>query len=345
MTPHYMRRVETQTRTRFWINNPTLDELTEAIANGALSGTTNPAYGSALLKHEPDYILAVIDEIAAKTEDDSEAADLVYRKITSRFMQGFLPAFRESRGLRGFVTMQDDPRRDHSADLIVRYALRHAKVGPNYMAKAPVTKTGMAAMAELVERNLPVCATECFSIAQAVEMCELYEQTCKRCGKRPPFYLTHITGIYDEELQDYVSRNKIDIAPETLRQAGCIVGRKQYRLIRQRGYHAIFLGGGARGMQHFTEFVGGDLHITMNWSTINDLIRTDAKVVERIDYEPPREVVEELCAKIPDFRRAYLDDGLKTEEFEQFAPLLRFRRNFIAGCDHVLKTIAERRAV
>lgn len=344
MKPNYLQRVEAQTPTRFWINNPTRDELDRAVAAGALSGTTNPAYGSVLLKREPDYIHAAIDEVIRRVEDDNEAADQVYQKISACFMEAFLPAFKDSGGKRGFVTMQDDPRRDHRSELIVQYALRHAKVGANYMAKVPVIRTGLEALAELVERNIPSCATECFSMAQAIEMCEIYEKISRKSGKTPPFYITHITGIYDEELQDQVKRNRIDIATEILNQAGCIVGRKLYHTLKARGYHTTLLGGGVRGMQHFTEFVGGDLHVTMNWSTVEDLIRADLPVVSKIDGEASREIVDELCAKIPDFKRAYRDDGLKVDEFEHFAPLLRFRRNFVDGCNHVLKAIAERRS-
>lgn len=339
----YMQRIVRETPTRFWINNPSKDDLQKAIAEGAFAGTTNPAYGSKLLASEPNYVIPIIDEMLQKTDDDSEAADLIYQKVCKRFMDGFLPAYNTSRGTRGFVTMQDDPRRDHKASLIVAYAERHQKVGANYMAKVAVTPVGMEAMAELFSRNIPVCATECFSIAQAIAMCELYQATCKKSGKRPPFYLTHITGIYDEDLAATVAREKISIDPVILRQAGAIIARKQYWMMKERGYKAVILGGGARGPQHFYEFVGGDFHVTMNWSTIEELNRNEPKTGSRIGYATPKEVIDELNAKVPDFRRAYADDGLKPEEFEPFSPLQRFRNMFIAGCDDVLKAIEARR--
>ena len=343
MTDTYMDRVVRQTPTRFWINNPTGRELELAVQAGAVNGTTNPAYGMKLLQRDRDYILPIIDEVLREVEDDLEAADRVYQRISARFMRAFLPRYEQSGGREGLVTMQDDPCRDHDPALIVASALRHAGVAANYMAKIPVTVAGMQAMAELIGRDMPICATECFSIAQTRAMCDLYEKVSKASGKSPPFFITHITGIYDEELQAYVEREGVDIAPDRLRLAGSVVARKEYRFVKQRGYRATVLGGGARGTHHFTEFVGGDFHITMNWSTIQELNDLDGEVACRIDAEDPPDLVEELREKIPDFRRAYDDDGLTPEEFEPFAPLQRFRNNFIAGCEAVRQAIAARR--
>jgi transaldolase len=104
------------------------------------------------------------------------------------------------------------------------------------------------------------------------------------------------------------------------------------------------LGGGARGTHHFTEFVGGDLHVTMNWSTIRELNDLDGEVTSRIDAEDPPDLVDELMEKLPDFRRAYLDDGLGAGEFEGFAPLQRFRSMFVEGCRALHEAVRSRRA-
>ena len=103
------------------------------------------------------------------------------------------------------------------------------------------------------------------------------------------------------------------------------------------------LGGGARAPLHFTEWVGGDTHITINWSTFEELMELDAPIEDRIHAEDDEAVIAELRDKIPDFRRAYDDDGLAPSEFGRYAPLLRFRNNFIAGCDDVLDHIAKYR--
>jgi transaldolase len=343
MNSNYIQRVVKDTPTRVWINNPTGDDLKRAIAAGAISGTTNPSYCSKLLQREPEFILPIIDEAVRETEDDNAAAELVYRKATSRFMKAFLPGFKRSAGTQGFVTHQGDPNKDDDPQAIVSAALADGGIGRNYMAKIPVIESGMQAMEELIERNIPVCATECFSISQTISACELYERTSKRCGRSPPFYVTHITGIFDDEIADFIARSKVDISPGRAGQAGCIVARREYRIIAQRGFRAVMLGGGARSTRHFTELVGGSLHVTLNWSTIAELIAADGSVVSRIDAETPNDLVEELRDKLPDFRTAYDEDGLELGGFKEYAPLRRFRKSFLDGWEHLRAVIAERR--
>lgn len=339
----YFHRVAAETGTQVWINNPSLEELRNSIEAGAINGTTNPAYGAKLLKSDTDYMLGVIDSVLAEVDDDNSAADRIYQVISGRFMAEFLPLYESSGGSNGLVTMQDDPRRDEEADLIVESTIRHAKVAPNYMAKIPVTESGMQAMARLVKENIPMCATEVFSIAQAVAMCDVYVEASKKSGKTPPFYLTHITGIYDEEIQSQVKAQGIEIAPELLHLAGTIVMRKQFRVVKERKFPTIMLGGGARGTHHFTEWVGSDAHVTINWSTFEELFELDPPIENRIDVIDSEDAIAELRDKIPDFRRAYDDDGLSPAEFAGFAPLLRFRKNFIDGCDAVLDELVTRR--
>lgn len=339
----YTQRVARETPTRLWINNPTGDDLLHALEAGAVSGTTNPSYCSRLIQREAGYIRAIIDQVIVAADGDEEAADLVYQRVSARFMQAFLPVYRESSGRLGFVTMQDNPGKDDDPDSIVAAAMRHRSVGVNYMAKVPVIQSGMEAMRSLVERNVPICATECFTVSQARAACELYEGISRKCGNSPPFFITHITGILDEEIQDYAKRTKVSLPPELVEQAGCIVGREIYRMIKSRSYRTTLLGGGARHARHFTEFVGGDVHITLNWDTIRELNESDGPVAKLIDKETPQQVVSELSRGLPDFQQAYHEGTLRPEEFKDIPSLQRFRNSFLRGWADLLKEIAARR--
>ncbi|MCY4113879.1 MAG: hypothetical protein OXG33_08075 [Chloroflexi bacterium] len=344
MREDYFHRVQRETATRVWVNNPTEFDLSASVDAGAVSGTTNPTYGSVLLRREPEYVEPIIDEVAAVESNPYKAADEVYQRITRRFMEGFLPQWESSGGEWGFVTMQDDPRLDEDPDLIVDAALRHREVAPNYLAKIPVIESGMEAMRRLVGLNIPMCATECFAVSQAVAMCEVYEKAADATGNTPPFFITHITGVLDDDLSEWVAENEIDLAPELVRMAGSIVARRQYKVIKERGYRTVFLGGGVRGTHHYTEFVGGDAHITMNWSTFDDLIQEDGPVIDRIHFADDPADIAELRAKIPRFATAYDDDGLSTAEFTEYPALVRFRNYFIDGCVHLDDEIAKRHA-
>jgi len=340
----YFHRVYAETPTRLWINNPSGQDAERALAAGALDCTTNPSYCSKLLQSEPAYIRGVIDRVVKEVKDDDEAAERVYHEASARIMRMFLPLHERSGGTQGFVTIQDDPRCDDDAPHIVEATERCRRLGKNFMTKIPVIASGVEAIEELVARNIPICATEIFAVSQAVHICEVYRRSAAKNGQHPPFYVTHITGIFDQYMAETVKAERIAIAPEILAQAGCIIARKEYRLLKERGYEGILLGGGARGTHHFTEFVGGDLHITINWSTAEELIAKDGPVASRIDAPTPREVVEELRAKVPGFRRAYDEDGLSVKGFADFGPLMLFKTMFLNGYARLLDEVAERRA-
>lgn len=345
MQLNYFERLAQDTPTRLWINNPNLDAITKALEAGALNATTNPAYCSKLLQSEPEYILGVIDDVIRVADDDDVAADMVQQRCAQRVMQHFLGVYEDSDKANGYVTIQDDPRRDDNPDDIIEAALRHSKTGPNYMAKIPVTTAGLESIKELVKRGIAICATEVFSISQAICVCELYEKLTCKTGPSAPFYVTHITGIFDQFLGQVVEKEHIDISPELLFQAGCAIAKKEYHLIKDRGYKVTLLGGGARRTQHFTEMVGGDMHVTVNWSTVQELLDMDIPIENRMDSEVAQELIEELSDKLVDFRRAYDDDGLSVDEFADFGPVLLFRSMFMDGYTRLLKEIANRRAL
>src|SRR5207248_2841400 len=154
--------------TRFWINNPSAEEMEAALAAGAISCTTNPTFGAKLLQSDRGVIQAIIDRVVRDTEADDAAADAVAQQATAPLLQRLLPQYERSGGAEGFVTIQSDPRRDEEAGELVEAALRYHALGPNFMAKIPVTAAGLAAIESLVADDVPVCATEIFSLAQAI---------------------------------------------------------------------------------------------------------------------------------------------------------------------------------
>lgn len=114
--------------------------------------------------------------------------------------------------------------------------------------------------------------------------------------------------------------------------------------MQERNYPGILLGGGARGTHHFTEMVGGTVHVTLNWSTIEQILAADCPVTSRIQQEMDPADLAILTGQLPDFRKAFLDDGLAPEEFSSFGPLLYFRDKFVTGWESLLATIRQIRS-
>jgi len=335
----YFLRVSALTPTRFWINNPTRVEADWAIKNGAVGCTANPSYGQKMLDHPDEGSSAheMLRESISESRDEYQAAEIFQRKLIKPICDRFLPLYAKNPSRDGYVSIQGDPIDDESADGILRQARENRAVAENICCKVPTTEAGLKAMEVLFEEGTPINATEIFGVAQMTCLCETYERVARKSHKRPVLFMSHIAGIYDDYLKAYVDREKVDISPDVLWQAGLAVARKVYNIMVERGYSAIFVGGGARGLHHFTEMVGGDVCLTINWvGTADKLIETNPPVMYRLFNPVPQKVIDELMEKLPDFKRGYLEDGLSAEEFEGFGPVQLFRGSFIKSWQKVL---------
>lgn len=327
-----------------WVNNPTPAEARAGLAHGAVSCTSNPTYCARMLKEDKAEALAAIDASLSASADDAVVADLVQQRLLKRIMDIFAPYFDPRLRDRGFVSLQGDPRCDTDADHIIHEVEQHRHLAVNYLAKIPATAAGLVAIAHCLRQDIPVIATEVFSLSQAVAVADLHQAVSRSSGRLTPLYLTHISGIFDDCLAAQVKARGLAIAPDLIRQAGITVAREQYRLIESRGYQGIvMLGGGARGTYHFTEVMGGTMHVTVNPGTIEDLVRTDPPVVDRIHATTPASVIAELCAAFPDFQAALIPGAQKPADFEHYAPVKHFLDAFIAGWNTLLAAVAERR--
>jgi transaldolase len=346
MKQPYFLRVVSQTPTEFWVNNPTREHADLAIANGASGCTNNPSYTQKMVDHptEGSYALAIFDGAMRESDNDDEVAAIFQRRLVAPIAEKFMPIYRQSSSDKGYVSIQGDPIHEDDPEVVIREALENRKVSPNICCKIPTTKSGLAAMEYLVGQDVPMNATEIFGISQGIALCETYMKASKRTGKCPKLYISHITGIYDDHFRNVVEREHIDISPDVLWQAGLAVFRKLYALKEERGYPGTFIAGGARGLHHFTEMVGGKVCCTINWEgTADALLKQDPPVVYRWFNPVPQKVIDELMEKLPDFRRGYLEDGLDIEEFEEFGPVRLFRSSFLKSWNRVLELTKARR--
>lgn len=344
----YFKRVTAQSPTMFWINNPTQPQADLALEHGALGCTNNPSYTQKMLDH-PEYsetAYGVLDKVIREFPDDRAAAIEFQARMVKPITDKFMSLFEKTGGAHGFVSIQGDPFADDNAEDIVRQALDNRKINPNICCKIPLTEPGLEAIEQLVPLNTPMNSTEIFGVSQFVALAETYEKVARVSGVFPMMYMSHIAGIYDDFLRNYVAENDVRISPDVLYQAGLAVARKVYQIMTERAYKCVFVGGGARGLHHFTEMVGGRVCITINWiGTADKLLEQNPPVVYRLFNPVQQYVIDELMEKLPDFKRGYLEDGLTVDEFEDFGPVQLFKSAFTKSWGRVLGIIKERRSL
>jgi len=346
MKQNYFHRVTNQSPTMFWINNPTPTQADWAIAEGALGCTNNPSYTQKMLDHpdEGEYTKKILTEVLKDEPDNRKAAIEFQARMCKPVAEKFMPLWEQSGGMHGWVSIQGDPFADDVAQDIIDQAIDNRKVSPNICCKIPLTEPGLEAIERLIPMDVPMNSTEIFGVAQMVALGESYERVARESGKYPMIYMSHIAGIYDDYLKQYVKDNDVQISPDVLHQAGLAVARKVYRIMTERAYKCTFIGGGARGLHHFTEMVGGRVVVTINWvGTADKLLEQNPPVMYRLFNPVPDKVIDELMEKLPDFRSGYLEDGLTIEEFEEFGPVQLFKSAFTKSWAIVLDTIKEQR--
>ncbi|MCX6221493.1 MAG: hypothetical protein NTZ69_10955 [Bacteroidia bacterium] len=344
MKTGYFHRVTALTPTRFWINNVSRDEAQMAIDAGATGCTQNPAYVWKMLTHptESNYAKNLLKETLKETQYDNEVECILQRKLVAGVARVFMPIWEKSHGFEGYVSIQGDPVHEDDAQVIIDEGRKNRAMSPNIMIKIPATKAGLQAMKVLLEENTPLNATEVMGVSQARAVMDIYEQVTQKTGKYPVSYISHIAGIYDEYLENWVKENKIDILHDYLYQAGLIVARKVYYMMKDRSSKMGFIGGGIRGLHHFTELVGGDVCLTINWKgTADTLLAQDPPVISRIHNPVSMQVIDALMENIVEFKRGYMENGLTVDEYEEFGPVELFRSMFLTAWKDSLKLINE----
>ncbi len=342
----YFRRLTETTPTRLWINNPTHTEARLAIDAGAIACTTNPSYTAKMLEHPEmgDEVQGIIADAIAQYEDDERAAEQVQLELVGRTAEPFAELHRQSEGHEGFVSLQSNPHTDHDAARIVSDARNLIQRCPNGIAKVPATAAGFEAIETLLAESIPVIVTEVMAISQAVYAAELYRKIVSNASAGPAYFVTHITGIFDEYVAAWSRENDVALDGTLIANAGTIVARKLYALYREREYPGILLGGGARERRHFTELVGGALHVTINWKGMaEELIRDDSPIEERIAIEHDEGDIEQLAAAVPAFDRAIGEVALAVHEFETYGPVELFRSMFVDGWNELRRAVTKER--
>jgi transaldolase len=123
--------------------------------------------------------------------------------------------------------------------------------------------------------------------------------------------------------------------------AGVALGRRCYKVVMERSYPVTLLFGGGRIVDDFTGLVGGRTAATINYSTVEEILALDPAVEATIDQALPDGLLTELLGKFADFRRAWEDDALAVDEFEDFGPVQHFRDSFVSGWNSLLAAVAQ----
>jgi transaldolase len=335
MSPLY-RTVHT-TATDFWNDSCSVGELEYALASGAVGATTNPTIVLGVLRKEFDAWKGPLRQLVAEnpTATEDEIAWKLIEKVGLRGAEILLPVFKQERGLKGRLSMQTNPVNYMDASRLAEQAVHFAGLAPNIQVKLPVTSAGVAAIEEATRLGVNINATVSFTVPQAIAVAEAVERGLDRRAKeghdvsmmRP--VCTIMIGRTDDFLKHVAKRDGVVMTPGHLDWGGIAVIKKAYGIYKARGYRARLLAAAYRHHMHWSELIGGDIILTIPHEYQVLFNNSDIEVKPRMDDPVDPGVVAELYLKLPEFRRAYDEDGLSVAEFDHYGATIRTLRSFI----------------
>jgi transaldolase len=337
------------TATDIWNDSSDVDELQYAIEHGAVGATANPTIVSDVWKKDPAHWGGRVRELAAERPHATEVelAWAITDEMSIESAKLLLPAFERYGGKQGRLSMQTNPTFWRSPDEMLEQGIEFTKVAPNIIVKFPATEAGIAVMEEATYHGVNVNCTVSFSVAQAVAAAEAVERGLERRDREGlrtddmgPV-ITIMVGRVEDWLKVLIERDGTVVNPAALAYSGVAVFKRAYRIFKERGFRARLLAAAIRHHLHWSEFVGGDVVITMPSSWQKKFNASSVEVRERMDDPVDPVYIEELATAFPDFRRAYEPDGLSIDEFDTFPPTVRTLRAFIASYHELLAAVTD----
>lgn len=333
----------------YWNDSCSVEELRYAVANGAVGATSNPTIVLGVLQKEMaawrEPLRRIIE--ANPTWSESEVAWRLIEEMALKAAEVLRPIFDREQGRKGRISMQTSPTFYRNPEAIVSQALHFHGLAPNIQVKIPATRAGIAAIEEATRLGVNVNATVCFTLPQAIAVAEAMERGLKRraaeghdTASMTPV-CTIMIGRLDDWLKVVARKESIVLTPGHLDWTGIAVIKKAYGIFQNRRYRARLLAAAYRHHLHWSELIGGDLVQTIPYEWQLLFNSSDIEVKKRIQDPVDPAIVGELYRKFADFRRAYDENGMTVEEFDQFGATVRTLRTFIGSYADLLACVRD----
>ncbi|MEQ8675246.1 MAG: transaldolase family protein [Aggregatilineales bacterium] len=345
-----LQEMVAKTITDFWNDSCSVEELTYAIEHGAVGATSNPTIVLAALKQDMHLWEQRIEELIIENPSWTEV-EITWKIIEEVAVHGsklLLPVFERENGQKGRLSIQTNPANYRTAEAIIRQAQYFDTLAPNMQVKIPSTSAGIKAIEETTYHGVNINATVCFSVSQALAVAEAVERGLSRRvaenkdieNLRP--VCTIMVGRVDDWMGVIVNRDQITMNPCSIHWAGVAVMKNAYRIFQERGYKTRLLAAAYRHHLHWSEFIGGDMILTIPSEWQKRFNVSEIEIKSRMATAVDQTIIDDLYSHIPDFRKAYDADGLAMSEFDSFGATVRTLRGFIASYHDLIALIREK---
>jgi len=337
------------TPTQFWNDNCSLKDLAFAIEHGASGATTNPLIVSQVLEAELDqydeFIRKLIRDNSMATEDD--IAWMVNKRMAVDGAKLLEPVFEASGGAAGYISIQTNAKHYRDTQKIVDQAVDFKTLAKNIMIKMPVTFAGVKAIEECIFRGVNINATVSYTVSQALAVAQAVERGLARredeglsSSELHPI-CTIMVGRVDDWFRKVMTKQGIIVDPIAIDFAGVAVFKRAYQIYKEKNYKTRLLVAAFRNHYHWSEFIGGDVSMTIPPAWIKQFVNCDITVENRMQNPVDPGLIAQLGKHFPDWEKTYEPDGMKLEEFVSYGATRDTLMQFLEGYDSFIAIIRD----
>ncbi len=326
----YLRWLTSETQSIYWHDSAVIDELEEAIGNGAVGVTTNPFLVNSTLRACPEYWADKIKDVPRDLKG-TEKVEALMKSVTNHVISKVAP-FAEKGVEYGKCCAQTNPGKPGDYEAMLEQAKRYAKWSPNICIKVPATKAGLKVCEEMAALGYNVVVTVSFTVPQVLAAGEAIQRGMDRArqnGITPGLGVAVLmVGRLDDYLRDVAKDTGANVSESDIIQAGTACIKRAYKIFNERKYDAILMPAGCRGAYHITELAGARMIMSIAPKIAKMLLEVKEPFEERIDIPVAQDVIDRLYT-MPEFRKAYDPDGMTVDEFISYGATNRTLTQFI----------------
>ncbi len=302
--------------TKLWLDSVDPDLVKANRAWGASGATSNPIIIADLIQSGrfDDELEAAIVERGLSDEDAAwQLTDTVVRSA----QEVFLPVWKATKGDDGYVSFELDPLLEDPAstlshrervDRYIDLGRQWSKGHRNRMIKVPATPAGIGALEQLAADGVTINVTLIFTMRQYEGARDAIWRGAQRRKSLDAF--KSVYSIFISRVDVYTEKQVSNLSPAAQGQVG-IVGAKRIWRANQDFWKArptplrqeiVFASTGTKKPQdppwkYVIALAGSD--IQTNPPATNAAVESSGLVFRRtVDELPPREVLEEIDAKV-----------------------------------------------
>jgi transaldolase len=325
--------------------------------------TTNPPLSYNAIKDDPEYWTKWVDNLISKERctDAERVFWQTYREIVKRGAELYVPIFKASRFKHGYISAQVDPRFRHDVEKMVAQGVELHSLSPNVMIKVPGTMEGYEVIRRLTAKGIPTNNTLAFIIPQFMACMKAIVagfKEAKTHGVDLAEWRSIITAMSARygtlgDLQKEATERNIELSEADIRWAEIAIFKKACRLVKEnKEYPGKMLlcsmrmspvVDGVTRSWHIEKVAGANIVYTCPPPYIEGLLEkgNHLEFSHQIGEPVPKEVIDKLM-KIPYFKRGYVEDGYKPEEFNTHAALVATAVEFSGATQAMVDFVAKR---